>query len=694
MSDNKNPPFLQGADNLRMAANMADVPTGKCAAPSAPARGRIAIAAKAMEADAERTPAAHTCKQRLKLSFYFDGTGNNQNADLPTFEHSNVARMFRARKIDSPKDGIYSYYIAGLGTYFREIGDLGGSRGLAFGGRGEARLQWALSKLQERRSAPNVIGIDIALVGFSRGAALARAFANRIQKLCEGASTGNGWVLKGTNIGVEIYFMGLWDTVASTGLPKSLNNQSLLGLVAGAFRGSDDPPVQRMRERDVSVVAYGRPGADPSPSTIWSGAEGHADWAADIAIPPIVTKGVHMMAGHEIRNSFPADTVIHKGVRPASFESEESIYPGAHSNVGGGYRPGEGGRSPRRGQQLSLITLRVMYEKAFASGVPLGSLYDAVAVRPDIRLDFGMALPTDPEENHAAARDFAELQRLWNRYLDHCGRSEKTLGQWFLAHMKAYYGWRFWNIKKNRSERANGQPTDDERAVRPVEAQARQEQTVLDRKIAAQEQSAPVQQARSATAAARARLQQSQQRLVLAQQSSIGWMTPVTPEQTRQMLAERQQQEASLKGAIADAQGRLGAAENAQSLAEDPLHQLEAQKATLPSQGTLGRNWKQYDDRLYEDAKQLSDAKLFKPWLRPHYKALVEAWEDEFLHNKGLINGDVMKFFETYVHDSLADFAVDATLPSDPRVVYIGGDEIERFAMLERLRSSQTGLAA
>jgi hypothetical protein len=31
--------------------------------------------------------------------------------------------------------------------------------------------------------------------------------------------------------------------------------------------------------------------------------------------------------------------------------------------------------------------------------------------------------------------------------------------------------------------------------------------------------------------------------------------------------------------------------------------------------------------------------------------------------------------------DSLADFALDATLPSDPRVVYVGGDEIEQFAM-------------
>ena len=61
----------------------------------------------------------------------------------------------------------------------------------------------------------------------------------------------------------------------------------------------------------------------------------------------------------------------------------------------------------------------------------------------------------------------------------------------------------------------------------------------------------------------------------------------------------------------------------------------------------------------------------------------MQAWEDEFINNKGIINADIMKFFERYVHDSLADFALDATLPSDPRVVYVGGDEIEQFAMID-----------
>ena len=261
----------------------------------------------------------------------------------------------------------------------------------------------------------------------------------------------------------------------------------------------------------------------------WSWAEGHADWASEMTIPPIVTKGVHMMAGQETRNSFPVDTVLKGKHRPSSFEGEEFVYPGSHSDVGG-YRPGEGAR--------------------------------------------------------------------WD------------------------------------------------------------------------------------TAAARMRLEQARQRLMLARHPGASSMTP-TPAEVQQAADDQRRQDAALEAAVADAQRQRDAAEQAQSLAEDRLRKLEAQKATLPSRGTLGRNWKQYDQRLYEDAEPLSGAKLFRRWFRPHCKALVDAWEDEFLHHKGLVDTDLIRFFETHVHDSLADFAMDATLPSDPRVVYVGRDEIELFATLD-----------
>ena len=52
-------------------------------------------------------------------------------------------------------------------------------------------------------------------------------------------------------------------------------------------------------------------------------------------------------------------------------------------------------------------------------------------------------------------------------------------------------------------------------------------------------------------------------------------------------------------------------------------------------------------------------------------------------HSGGQLT-DTYKFFNLYVHDSLAGFATDNTRPSDPRVIYIGGDVKSRHAQLER----------
>ncbi|MFY0574605.1 phospholipase effector Tle1 domain-containing protein [Cystobacter fuscus] len=73
----------------------------------------------------------------LRVSFFFDGTGNNLKADLPTDEHSNVARLYRAYREDASQDSI-CYYIPGLGTYFQDVNDPGNEmRGNGGGYRGK-----------------------------------------------------------------------------------------------------------------------------------------------------------------------------------------------------------------------------------------------------------------------------------------------------------------------------------------------------------------------------------------------------------------------------------------------------------------------------------------------------------------------------------------------------------------------------
>ncbi|MDE2431180.1 MAG: DUF2235 domain-containing protein, partial [Burkholderiales bacterium] len=72
---------------------------------------------------ANRAKEAHppgTCVQTLWFSFFFDGTGNNLDADVGTLKHSNVARLFRAHPDIDVKTGVYRFYIPGVGTYFKE----------------------------------------------------------------------------------------------------------------------------------------------------------------------------------------------------------------------------------------------------------------------------------------------------------------------------------------------------------------------------------------------------------------------------------------------------------------------------------------------------------------------------------------------------------------------------------------------
>jgi Uncharacterized alpha/beta hydrolase domain (DUF2235) len=156
--------------------------------------------------------------------------------------------------------------------------------------------------------------ISIAIFGFSRGATEARAFVRRLIKTkCESTESGLIWQApNGERTPVRIKFMGLFDTVASVGGPTL-----------------------------------------------------HLDWASELAIPPEIESCVHYVAAHEVRQAFPLDSVRVDRTYPGN--CEEVVYPGVHSDVGGGYAPDEQGRSNR----LSRIPLRHMLADALRAGVPL-----------------------------------------------------------------------------------------------------------------------------------------------------------------------------------------------------------------------------------------------------------------------------------------------------------------------------------
>ncbi|WP_147450415.1 T6SS phospholipase effector Tle1-like catalytic domain-containing protein [Corallococcus carmarthensis] len=605
----------QSPKRLMQAACLADVDTeGTARAPSV----KTSLAPQSVPAPAP---------QAIKVSFFFDGTGNNLDADLGTEEHSNVARLFRAHAETSSVTGVFSYYLPGIGTRFKDIGDPGGEKlSLGFGDRGSDRLDWAMKKLEEVLDLSKGRPVHLALFGFSRGAALARAFARLVADKCIGSQAG-GWSLthKKTPHPVRLYFMGLFDTVASVGMPMSTNNGQAIDLSTGVLNLEQALKSRHSYGSTPASIAFasgGAPGADPASG--W--ADGHVAWADDLRIPAMVEDCVHMVAAHEIRNSFPLDSVLQGRSYPKN--CREFVYPGAHSDVGGGYRLGEGARSTAAGSFLSLIPLRTMRTEAIKAGVPL----EAASPLPLKQKDFG----EDPSSKAA----FATLHRRFKHYMESAGWGGKPVGVMLLSHMKHYYQWRLRKALLNQKARGASKPTADQAVLasyEPLWATESNKLTQTTNRLKTESK--------------------NHLRTAWALQDSGAWISS----EGQQMYA--QEVELARK-------------------AEDQYLAKKSLLDTMPStDGSFVKNSSIYDAQLLRDAQALQQLaqKKGRDTLRPHYRALLAAYEAEST-GKGLKDEEIIAFFDTYVHDSLAGFAGDATLPSDPRVVYTGGDDKLEYA--------------
>ena len=330
----------------------------------------------------------YTCSKCLHISLFFDGTGNNEKNDTNTAKPphpTNIAKLYHATPQDRDS-GYYNYYMPGVGTPFPKIGepDYDG-RGLANALGGENRINWALLRLVDalihtltggslddevarkelvsmtahlpfsgevprrlvinrllsplsRRVGyhrPTLLGIKLFVYGFSRGAAEARTFVNWLTQLSPPQENGQyPPVITLLGLPVTVEFLGIFDTVPSVGLPN---------LVPG-FNGHQG----------------------------WSDNTQHLPDEA--AFPRFVKRCVHLVSAHEQRQCFPLDSVRRADGRyPAC--ATEVIYPGVHSDLGGGYAPGEQGKAcDDVGQLLSQIPLHDMYAAAFEAGAPLAIL--------------------------------------------------------------------------------------------------------------------------------------------------------------------------------------------------------------------------------------------------------------------------------------------------------------------------------
>ncbi|MDU8432982.1 DUF2235 domain-containing protein [Pseudomonas syringae pv. actinidifoliorum] len=330
---------------------------------------------------------ASTCARSLHISLFFDGTNNNEPYDTykATPPHpTNIARLYHS-SLEQPESGYFRYYIPGVGTPFPEIGEMDFSTfGLAFANRGEDRINWGLIQIADalsfslnnkqgldlpvaqaklktmattwpltalgkssRRQAmaslleplrakvetvqPKVLAIKLFVYGFSRGAAGARTFINWLSELFDTPEGGENPEQALLGLPLTIEFLGLLDTVASVG------------------------------------SAHAAPFAD-----------GHMDWADGTqqlpevkTFPEWIKVCRHFVAAHEQRLCFPLDSIRYAdGLYPSY--AREVVYPGMHSDVGGGYPPGDQGKARGgSGELLSQIVLHDLYAEAFAAGAPL-----------------------------------------------------------------------------------------------------------------------------------------------------------------------------------------------------------------------------------------------------------------------------------------------------------------------------------
>lgn len=641
---------------------------------------RVALAGAVCPTSADNA----ACKLPVSVTLFFDGTGNNLKVDLPTLEHSNVARMFQAHPRNDPIRGLFAYYVPGIGTPFEDIKDRGAGPipvltslldvrpsdiNMGTGRLGQARLAWAFERVQEaltQRKCAEVTKLTLSVFGFSRGAALARAFLQQLTSprgyWCK--TVGNELRWKRGNILVEVNFVGLWDTVASVGIPMSgstiLSTRSerqqawwkdamgaavnpVISIPMPFFRLPQVALGDVLREKfglgeklTVKDLAFGDGKLDVSPGSM----DGHESWGGQMALDgSFHKKCVHMIAAHEQRASFPVDSVSKGSAAPA--KTIEMVFPGVHSDVGGGYRPGEQGRggaaaeagvrnSAQDALKLSQITLHEMYWQAVEAGVPLLPYGDKDLWEPQNVQDFQIS---------------PALVDMFNHYQAQVKTTGGSLGDVMLAHTKLLFKWRFAAIRRDRQTYGDRTPQGrgaDRKRMGENEIVFKMDELALDKELAPK----------------RARRHELE-----SQVASMGLQRAAVP------LSMRAKVEQEQKAVLAELK-RL----------DIDILNLEARRASLPGRdGAYIAAMARFDKELLEDVSQLYIVVTAKPEerkrLRPHYKNLLEAYEDEFVHNKGLRDEKVLAFFENHIHDSLSAFDKDSTLASDPRVVYVGGSD-------------------
>lgn len=264
----------------------------------------------------------HQGPKSLRIGVFFDGTMNDQSVPDKFTNIFKLSTLY-PQTLGSNLTGVTPscrIYIRGVGTAPNE---LRAASDTATGWGGEERINgvvYAIVQFLERFKSlfghhPQTVKFDI--FGFSRGAALARNFVNAVLQNFFTSEFTTTYPLT-----MEIEFLGLFDTVASIGIPGNEKN----------------------------------PG-----------------YALHVPLDKIKTKTIHLVAEDELRDDYDLTSILseplfHSSRDYFSEKAEEIVCPGVHADIGGGYISGyEHGSS---NNQLALYYLNLMRNKAIDCGVP------------------------------------------------------------------------------------------------------------------------------------------------------------------------------------------------------------------------------------------------------------------------------------------------------------------------------------
>lgn len=348
------------------------------------------------------------CEIIVQMGFFFDGTGNNRDKDRSRRRQSNIARLAIAYP-EQRERHTHQFYIAGVGTDFPQLDiEAEGWLGTGLGVGCEIRMHYAcatlLNTLHHTLTLQDMYPLNHPQLLQEAGSKLPYQADLGVEGLQIDRVTLHNAVRR-SKVVIKECLIDVFGFSRGASTARAFCNRIQRQLVNNSL--CDIPITFRFLGLFDTVAA--------------SGFNGHAGWAApeNLTIPERVRNCVHMVAMHELRKKFPVELLDQ--LKPSWIEL---AYPGSHSDVGGGYVPGDFGvpQAPqlpeREALQLAQIPLNHMHAYALDAGVPLR--------RSDDLEDFAVS---------------SKLAADYKRFADYCGSRPRHLH----ACLEEYLAWRWHN---------------------------------------------------------------------------------------------------------------------------------------------------------------------------------------------------------------------------------------------------------